>query len=174
MYELQIFNSEEFGSVRTKQINGETWFVGKDICKAFGDTNYRRSLSRLDDYEKGVSQINSRGGKQNMTIVNESGLYSLLFEMQPQKAKGVSQNDFLIEQRIQKIKRFKRWLTSEVLPSIRKYGTYVTAPTIDMILDDPDLGIQLLQNLKEEREKHKNLKQSNAEPERYGKELKKK
>lgn len=125
MNEIQIFNNPEFGLVRTTNINGEPWFVGKDVCEAFGDTNYRRSLSTLDELDKGVSQIDTAGGKQNMVIINESGLYSLLFQMQPQKARGVSQNDAIVEQRIQKLKRFKHWVTSEVLPSIRKNGGYI-------------------------------------------------
>lgn len=126
MNEVKIFNSPEFGQIRTVTIDNEPWFVGKDVCGAFGDTNYRRSLSNIDDSDKGVSQIDTLGGKQNMTIINESGLYCLLFQMQPQKAKGVSQNDNLIEERIQKLNRFKRWVTSEVLPSIRKNGGYIS------------------------------------------------
>ena len=106
-------------------VDDEPWFVGKDICEVFGDTNYRRSLSNIDDSDKGVSQIDTPGGKQKMTIVNESGLYSLLFQMQPQKAKGVSQNDSLINERKEKLHKFKRWVTSEVLPTIRKTGGYV-------------------------------------------------
>lgn len=125
MDNLQIFNSSEFGQIRTVTKDNEPWFVGKDVCEAFGDTNHKRSLSRIDDDEKGVSQIDTPGGKQNMTVINESGLYALLFQMQPQKAKGVSQNDNLIEERIQKLKRFKHWVTSEVLPSIRKSGGYI-------------------------------------------------
>ena len=125
MNEIQIFNNPEFGSVRTSNINGEPWFVGKDVCEAFGDTNYRRSLSNIDDSDKGVSQIETPGGKQNMVIINESGLYSLLFQMQPQKAKGVSQNESIIDERIEKLHRFKHWVTSEVLPSIRKNGGYI-------------------------------------------------
>ena len=124
MNEIQIFNNPEFGSVRTSIINGDPWFVGKDVCEAFGDTNYRRSLSNIDDSDKGVSQIETPGGKQNMVIINESGLYSLLFQMQPQKAKGVSQDESIIDERIEKLHRFKHWVTSEVLPSIRKTGTY--------------------------------------------------
>lgn len=124
MKEIKIFNNKEFGEIRTTSIDGEPWFVGKDVCEAFGDTNYRRSLSNIDDSDKGVSQIDTHGGKQNMTIINESGLYCLLFQMQPQKAKGVSQNEDLIEERIQKLKRFKHWVTSEVLPTIRKTGSY--------------------------------------------------
>lgn len=125
MNELQIFNNPEFGSVRTSNINGEPWFVGKDVCEAFGDTNYRRSLSNIDDSDKGVSQIETPGGKQNMVIINESGLYSLLFQMQPRKAKGVSQNESIIDERIEKLHRFKHWVTSEVIPSIRRNGGYI-------------------------------------------------
>lgn len=122
---LQVFQNEEFGQIRTITLNGEPWFVGKDVCKLFGDTNYRRSISNIDDVDKGVSQINTPGGKQNMTVINESGLYSLLFSMQPQKAKGVSQNEQLISERKGKLNRFKRWVTSEVLPSIRRNGGYI-------------------------------------------------
>lgn len=124
MNDLQIFNNKEFGNVRAVIANDLPWFVGKDVCEAFGDTNYRRSLSNIDESDKGVSQIDTPGGKQNMVVINESGLYSLLFQMQPQKAKGVSQNDALINERIKKLHRFKHWVTSEVLPSIRKTGSY--------------------------------------------------
>ena len=125
MNEIQKFVNEQFGTIRTVNIDGEPWFVGKDVCEAFGDTNYRRSLANIDGSDKGVSQIDTAGGKQNMTVINESGLYSLLFQMQPQKAKGVSQNDTLVEERIEKLHRFKHWVTSEVLPTIRKTGGYV-------------------------------------------------
>lgn len=125
MNDLQIFNNKEFGNVRAVAVNDLPWFVGKDVCEAFGDTNYRRSLSNIDESDKGVSQIDTPGGKQNMVVINESGLYSLLFQMQPQKAKGVSQNDALINERIEKLHRFKHWVTSEVLPSIRKNGGYI-------------------------------------------------
>jgi anti-repressor protein len=125
MNDLQIFNNKEFGNVRAVVVNDLPWFVGKDVCEAFGDTNYRRSLSNIDESDKGVSQIDTPGGKQNMVVINESGLYSLLFQMQPQKAKGVSQNDALINERIEKLHRFKHWVTSEVLPSIRKNGGYI-------------------------------------------------
>ena len=153
MNELQIFNCEEFGVIRTITKDGEPWFVGKDVCEAFGDTNYRRSLSNIDDSDKGVSQIETPGGKQNMVIINESGLYSLLFQMQPQKAKGVSQNESIIDERIEKLHRFKHWVTSEVLPAIRKHGMYA----IDEILNNPDLAIAALTQLKEERERRKQL-----------------
>ena len=75
MNELKIFENPEFGKVRTVAIDAEPWFALKDVCQAFGETNYRRVASRLDEDEKGVSQIDTPGGKQSMTIVNESGLY---------------------------------------------------------------------------------------------------
>lgn len=123
MNELQIFNYES-NEVRMVMLNGEPWFVLKDVCKLFGETNYRRIVSRLDDDEKGVSQIATPGGNQGMTIVNESGLYHALFTMQPEKARGVS--DEYIENRQKQLKAFKRWVTHKVLPAIRKTGTYST------------------------------------------------
>lgn len=90
MNDLQIFNNKEFGNVRAVVVNDLPWFVGKDVCEAFGDTNYRRSLSNIDESDKGVSQ-----------------------------------NDTLINERIEKLHRFKHWVTSEVLPSIRKNGGYI-------------------------------------------------
>lgn len=122
--ELSVFSSEDFGMVRTVEINGVIWLVAKDICNIFGDTNYRRSITRLDEDEKILQKVQTKGGEQTMTLINESGLYSLLFFMQPKKAKGVSQNDTLIEQRTLKLKSFKRWITHEVIPSIRKTGSY--------------------------------------------------
>ena len=117
-------------------------FVGKDVCEAFGDTNYRRSLANIDETDKGVSQINTPGGMQNMTVINESGLYSLLFQMQPQKAKGVSQNDNLINERVEKLHRFKHWVTHEVIPSIRKHGGYIAGQ--ETLSDDELLSKALM------------------------------
>lgn len=122
---VQVFDSPEFGRIRTTVINGEPWFVLKDVCGAFGDVNYRRVSSRIDEDEKGVSQITTPGGAQKMTVVNESGLYSALFLMQPQKARGVTQE--YVDKRMQQLRIFRRWVTSKVLPSIRKTGSY-TAP----------------------------------------------
>lgn len=160
MNELEIFNNPEFGQIRATEINGEPYFVGKDVCDAFGDTNYRRSLSKIDDSDKGVSQIATPGGKQTMTVINESGLYSLLFQMQPQKG---NENEAIVNARIDKLHHFKHWVTSEVLPTIRKHGAYATPATIESIIADPDNGIRLLQALKEEQEKRKELEAKNAE-----------
>lgn len=141
MNEMKIFNSEEFGQVRTVIIDGEVWFVGKDVCKAFGDKNHNRSLGRVDEMDKREMEIvDSLGRTQKAIFVNESGLYALLFSMQPQKANndgvqdayptnkdGVSDEyPIEVQERIEKLHRFKRWVTSEVLPSIRKTGKYET------------------------------------------------
>lgn len=108
MNELQIFNSEEFGEIRTVTIDDEIYFVGKDIAKALGFSNSRDAiLTHVFDEDKGVETIDTLGGKQNMTVVNESGLYALVFGS-----------------RLESSKRFKHWVTSEVLPSIRKTGAY--------------------------------------------------
>lgn len=149
--EIQIFKNDEFGEVRTVEENGEPWFVLKDVCEVFGEQNYRRVSQRLEEYEKGVSQIATPGGMQAMTIVNESGLYSTLFYMQPEKARGVSEE--YIEKRKTQLKKFKHWVTHDVLPSIRKHGGYLTPRKVDEILSDPDTIIRLATNLKKERQK---------------------
>lgn len=160
MNDLQIFNNKEFGNVRAVVVNDLPWFVGKDVCEAFGDTNYRRSLSNIDESDKGVSQIDTPGGKQNMVVINESGLYSLLFQMQPQKAKGVSQNDALINERIEKLHRFKHWVTSEVLPSIRKNGGYIAGQ--ETMSDDELMAKALLVANNKIAERDKIIEQKQA------------
>lgn len=161
MQELMIFNNPEFGEIRTVEVNGEPWFVLKDVCCAFGESNYRRVSARLDEDEKGVSQIATPGGAQSMTIISEAGLYSALFIMQPEKARGVS--DEYIAKRQTQLKKFRRWVTSEVIPSIRKHGAYMTPDTIEKILDDPDTIIHLATALKEERQKRKALEAENEQ-----------
>jgi anti-repressor protein len=149
MNNLQVLKYENH-EIRTVTINDEPWWVGKDVCLAFGDTNYRRSLLKIDNDEKGVSQMFTPGGKQNMTVINEPGLYSLLFTMEPQKA---NMDSSLVEDRIRKLKRFKRWVTHEVLPSIRKNGMYAR----DELLDNPDLLLDVITKLKKEREERLRL-----------------
>ena len=150
---LQIFDNPEFGKVRVIEKDGEPWFVLKDVCETFGETNHRRVSGRLDDDEKGVSQIATLGGNQNMTIINESGLYSALFIMQPKKARNVDIE--YIESRQKQLKKFKRWVTNEVIPSIRKHGAYMTPEKLEEVLLNPDTLIQLAQNLKTEQEARK-------------------
>jgi anti-repressor protein len=109
MNELQIFNSEEFGEIRTITKDDETYFVGKDVAKALGFTNPRDAIAtHVFDEDKGVDTIDTLGGKQSMTVINESGVYALVFGS-----------------RLESAKRFKHWVTSEVLPSIRKNGGYI-------------------------------------------------
>lgn len=127
---LQIFEKAEFGSIRSMTIDNTAWVVGKDICQAFGDKNHNRSLGRVDDEDKREEIIiDSLGRKQTAVLINESGLYSLLFSMQPQKANNDgATNAYPIEvrERIEKLHKFKHWVTSEVLPTIRKTGGYVS------------------------------------------------
>lgn len=97
MNELTIFKNEQFGEVRTITIEGEPWFVVSDVCSHFGVSNRNRVMQSVDDEDKGGTQMNTPGGIQTVTIVNESGLYSLLFALQPAKARGV--DDAYIEER---------------------------------------------------------------------------
>lgn len=107
---IQVFNNTEFGEIRTMEINGEPWFVGKDIAAALGYSNPRDALSKhVDSDDKGVANCDTPSGTQKMTIINESGMYSLI-----------------MGSKLEGAKRFKRWVTSEVLPSIRKTGAYAT------------------------------------------------
>lgn len=147
MERMQIFSDEQFGKIRTITIEGEPWFVGKDVCAAFGDTNYRRTLGRLDADEKGVSQIETMGGKQSLTVINESGLYSLLIAMQPQKAKGVSQNDAQVEERMEMVRRFRRWITHEVIPSVRRNGIYMTDAVMEEVKGKPELIYEIAERI---------------------------
>lgn len=109
MSNLQIFENEEFGEIRTVTIDNEPWFVGKDVAEALGYLKARNAISvHVSDEDKKDAPIQgAQGGTQNMTIINESGLYALIFGSKLESAK-----------------RFKRWVTSEVLPSIRKTGSY--------------------------------------------------
>ena len=105
---LQVFyNESENVSVRTKVINGEPWFVGKDICDLLGLANSRKSLQALDEDEKGVTNGYTLGGNQELTVINESGLYHLIFISRKSEAKSI-----------------RRWVTGTVLPSIRRTGSY--------------------------------------------------
>lgn len=106
--ELQIFNNPEFGEVRTVNIGGEPWLVGKDVSVALGYANPQRAIrDHVDDEDKGVTEMVTPGGTQKVPIINESGLYSLV-----------------LSSKLPTAKKFKRWVTSEVLPAIRKTGGY--------------------------------------------------
>ena len=146
MNEVQIFNNEEFGQVRTLVINGEPWFVGKDVAEILGYSNTRKALAdHVDEEDKGVTKCDTLGGVQDLTVINESGLYSLILSSKMPNAK-----------------KFKHWVTSEVLPAIRKHGIYATDNVIDNILNTPDFGIQLLPKLTEERTARVEAERRNA------------
>lgn len=159
MNNLQIFNYKG-KEVRTVEKDGQPWWVLKDVCEVFGDTNYRRVSAKLDNEEKGVSQIATPGGQQNMTIINESGLYNALFSMRPEKARGVT--DEYIEERTENLRSFKRWVTHEVLPSIRKHGAYMTPEKLHEVIMNPDTMIELCNALKAEQDKNKALQIANS------------
>ena len=135
--ELQVYKNAEFGSVRTTTIGGQPYFVGKDVADILGYANTRKALiDHIDDEDKGVTKCDTLGGKQDLIIINESGLYSLILSSKMPNAK-----------------KFKRWVTNEVLPAIRKHGLYAT----DDLIANPDLAIVAFTALKEEREKNKEL-----------------
>lgn len=134
MQELTIFENTRFGKLRTVLENGEPWFVAADVCKALGLGNNRQAIARLDNDEKGVILSDTPGGKQSMTTVSESGLYSLVLGSRKPEAH-----------------LFKRWVTHDVLPSIRKTGAYVTPSLAQQIIQDPDTLFLILEQLRQER-----------------------
>lgn len=148
--ELEIFKNEEFGEIRTVTINGEPWFIGKDVAMALGYAEPRSAISKkVDAEDKGVAEMETPSGKQKMTTVNESGLYSLI-----------------MSSKLESAKRFKHWVTSEVLPSIRKHGAYMTNEVIERTLTDPDYLIQLATALKNERKEKELEKQRRKQAEK--------
>lgn len=137
MNNLKIFENAKFGQIRTAEVDGEPWFVGKDVAEALGYAEPRSAVSKkVEEVDRGVAEMETPSGKQNMTIINESGLYALIFGSKLESAK-----------------RFKHWVTSEVLPAIRKHGAYA----VDELLNNPEMAIKAFTALKEEREKNKRL-----------------
>ena len=137
MGEMQIFNNPEFGQVRVVERNGEPWFVGKEIAEKLGYQNASKALAdHVDDVDKlnnvSLSSLGQRGG----WIINESGVYSLI-----------------LSSKLPKAKQFKRWVTSEILPAIRKHGAYMTEETLEKALTSPDFLIKLATELKIEKDK---------------------
>lgn len=144
MQQLFNFNGQQ---VRTVTINDEPYFVGKDVATILGYSNTRDALSHhVDDEDKGVAKLDTLGGRQNQTIINESGLYSLILSSKMPQAK-----------------EFKHWVTSEVLPAIRKHGAYMTPQTIEKALLNPDTIINLATQLKKEQEQRKQLQAENEQ-----------
>lgn len=140
MNELQIFENKEFGTVRTVVVNDEPMFCLSDVCKALELTQPSKVKERLS--EKGVNTIPTltAGGTQSLLYINESNLYKTIFQSRKDNAE-----------------KFTDWVTSEVLPSIRKHGVYA----VDELLNDPELAIKAFTALKEEREKNKALQADN-------------
>lgn len=139
MNEIKIFDNPEFGKVRTMEINGKPYFVGKDVAIILGYAKPENAIANhVDTEDKTLTPIQGgcSTGSQNTTIINESGLYSLI-----------------LSSKLPKAKEFKRWVTSEVLPSIRKHGAYA----VDELLNDPEFAIKTFTALKEERERSKRL-----------------
>ena len=139
MNELKIFENPDFGKVRTMEIYGEPYFVGKDVAEILGYANPKNAIANhVDEEDKTLAPVQGgcSTGIQNTTIINESGLYSLI-----------------LSSKLPKAKEFKRWVTSEVLPSIRKHGLYAT----EELISNPDIAIAAFQALKEEREKNRKL-----------------
>lgn len=135
MNELKSFTFED-QQIRALTTEGEPWFVGKDVAEVLGYSNSRKAIAdHVDSEDKGVTKCYTLGGTQQIAIINESGLYSLI-----------------LSSKLPKAKEFKRWVTSEVLPTIRKHGAYMTPAKIEEVLTDPDTIIQLATQLKQERE----------------------
>ena len=137
----KTFSNNEFGEIRVLEVSNEPWFVGKDVAEVLGYAEPRSVVAKkVDAEDKGVSKMATASGTQEMTIINESGLYSLI-----------------LSSKLPNAKKFKRWVTGEVLPSIRRNGAYMTENTIEKALSSPDFLIQLATKLKEEQEKAKEL-----------------
>lgn len=137
MNDIKTFTSEQFGDIRTIEKNGEPWFVGKDVAEILGYTDTAQAIRKhIDSEDKGVVKTTTPGGIQSVTIVNESGLYSLIMSSKLPTAKA-----------------FKHWVTAEVLPAIRKHGMYAK----EELLNNPDLLIEMATALKAEREENAKL-----------------
>lgn len=136
---IQVFENSDFGKVRVVERNGEPWFVAADVCRALGLEQVSRALDRLDEDERGLLKVThpqSPSKTQEVNGVNEPGLYHLVLCSTKPEAKA-----------------FKRWITHEVIPTIRKHGAYITPDKIEEILINPDTIIRLCTDLKEERAK---------------------
>ncbi len=142
---LQVFNNDAFGKIRVAEIDGEPWMVGRDIAVALGYSNASKAvIAHVDDEDKRFEMLavsdSQNGNLVKTALINESGLYSLV-----------------LSSKLPGAKKFRRWVTSEVLPFIRKHGVYA----VDELLDNPDFLIQALKELKEERKKRKALETEN-------------
>lgn len=141
MNEIQIFKNDSFGAVRTVEVSGTPYFVGKDVAEILGYTNPTKALQdHVDSEDMTFNESLKLSRQSGAWIINESGLYSLI-----------------LSSKLPKAKEFKHWVTSEILPTIRKHGAYMTEQTLEQALTSPDFLIQLATQLKEEKEKTANL-----------------
>lgn len=144
---IKIFNNAEFGEIRVMLIDDDPWFVGKDIAVALGYKDTVNALkAHVDEQDKAGWRITTQFGEKETTIINESGLYSLIFSSKLESAQ-----------------RFKHWVTHEVLPSIRKHGMYMTDNLLETAIANPDFVIGLIQNMKAEKEKNAALQMQNKQ-----------
>lgn len=144
---IKIFNNAEFGEIRVMLIDNDPWFVGKDIAAALGYKDTVNALkAHVDEQDKAGWRITTQFGEKETTIINESGLYSLIFSSKLESAQ-----------------RFKHWVTHEVLPSIRKHGMYMTDNLLETAIANPDFVIGLIQNMKAEKEKNVALQTQNKQ-----------
>lgn len=137
MSEVQIFENEQFGSIRTIEIDGMPWFVGKDVAMSLGYVKPENAIkTHVDDEDKTSTLIQGSGSnyKSKAVLINESGLYSLILSSKLPSAKA-----------------FKRWVTSEVLPTIRRHGFYATDETLDKMMNDTETAEKLFRELKAEK-----------------------
>ena len=139
---LMTFENAAFGKIRTLTIDDEPWFVAADVCKALELGNPSMTVERLDADEKGISSIDTLGGKQRMAIINEPGLYSVILRSRKPEAKA-----------------FKRWITHEVIPAIRKHGGYMTKSLLEQVLENPSLIYEFARRMLEEQQKNEWLRQ---------------
>lgn len=151
MNDLTVFQNDQFGQLRTVQKNGQPWFVAADVCRALEISNNRDAMSRLDPDEKAdvaLTDTSSNGVTQtrNYTIISEPGLYSLVLGSRKPEAR-----------------QFKRWVTHDVIPSIRSHGAYLTPELTEQVLSDPDTIIRLATDLKKERSARIQAEQKIAE-----------
>ena len=140
---LQVFENAQFGQVRTVAKEGQPWFVAADVCRALDLGQVTNTIRRLDDDEKALISIKgiSRGNDQ-VSIINEPGLYSLVLGSRKPEAKA-----------------FKRWITHEVIPAIRKYGGYMTKSLLEQVLENPNLIYEFARRMLEEQQKNERLRQ---------------
>jgi prophage antirepressor-like protein len=146
MNDLQIFRNDNFGEVRTLIVNDEPYFVAKDVADILGYQNGSRDINiHVEEEDRLKYKISTSGQLREQILINESGLYSLI-----------------LSSKLPQAKQFKKWVTSEVIPTIRKHGAYMTGETLEQALTSPDFLIQLATKLKEEQEKNLNLQAINS------------